>query len=242
MYIYIIFIIIYYSCFLFYCLLIVFAQFPSKGPAISFSEAQYIMARQIFHNFKSVFCVASVSQYLWSARKCYSHLICRSEEISSQGISSLSAKRRGADCVQVFQCHVVSCRCRCRCRCRGRVVIPPFSSSKGSGIWFGGLQEVPEAKFRSGSLQKPPGSYIRHQKSSFLKNFKSPKSQKSKIFKIGPRINNSARNLFRMIPHASITHFQQFSAKFCARIRQNSPTIHEDPFISMPWWVGYGIE
>lgn len=56
----------------------------------------------------------------------------------------------------------------------------------------------------------------------------------SKIFKIGPRINNSARNLFRMIPHASITHFQQFSAKFCARIRQNSPTIHEDPFISMP--------
>ena len=28
------------------------------------------------------------------------------------------------------------------------------------------------------------------------------KSKKSKIFKIGPRINNSARNLFRMIPQA----------------------------------------
>ena len=54
---------------------------------------------------------------------------------------------------------------------------------------FGVFRKSPEAKFRSGSLEKPPGSHIGHQKSFFQKNLKSKKSaksKKSKIFKIGP--------------------------------------------------------
>ena len=95
---------------------------------------------------------------------------------------------------------------------------------------FGVFRKSPEAKFRSGSLEKPTGSHIGHPKSILsnkkTKFKKSQKSQKSKIFKIGPRIHNSARNLFRMIPQAYITHFQPVSAKSRAKIRQESPIIY----------------
>ena len=82
----------------------------------------------------------------------------RSEGMSSRGISSLSAKRRGADWVQVFQCRVVSCRRRRR--------HPTLFFIKGvCNNDFGVFRKSPEAKFRSGSLEKPPGSHIGHQKS-----------------------------------------------------------------------------
>ena len=80
----------------------------------------------------------------------------RSEGMSSRGISSLSAKRRGADWVQVFQC------------CRRRHPTLFFIKRV--------FRKSPEAKFRSGSLEKPPGSHIDHPKSIFPKKTKNPKN------------------------------------------------------------------
>ena len=92
----------------------------------------------------------------------------RSEGMSSRGISSLSAKRRGADWVQVFQC------------CRRRRHPTLFSIKRICNNDFGVFRKSPEAKFRSGSLEKPPGSHIGHQKSIFQKKTENPKNPKKK--------------------------------------------------------------
>ena len=90
--------------------------------------------------------------------------------MSSRGISSLSAKRRGADWVQVFHC----------CRRRHPTL---FFIKRVCNNDFGVFRKSPEAKFRSGSLEKPPGSHIGHQKSIFSKKPKIPKTQKIKKIK-----------------------------------------------------------
>ena len=92
----------------------------------------------------------------------------RSEGMSSRGISSLSAKRRGADWVQVFHC----------CRRRHPTL---FFIKRVCNNDFGVFRKSPEAKFRSGSLEKPPGSHIGHQKSIFSKKQKSPKSNYTSV-------------------------------------------------------------
>ena len=125
----------------------------------------------------------------------------RSEGMSSRGISSLSAKRRGADWVQVFQCRVVSCRVVSSSSSH------PFLHKKGSVLMILGSSGSPRKQNFVPDLFKSLPEAILATKNQFfskkkLKTKKTKKSKKSKIFKIGPRINNSARNLFRMTPHA----------------------------------------
>ena len=145
----------------------------------------------------------------------------------SRGISSLSAKRRGADQVQVFQCSVVS-----------------LSSSRRhptvffiKAIWnndFGLFRKSPEAKFRSGSLEKPPGSHIGHQKSIFFKKTKIQKIPRIKKIKnlqnrpenqqLGPKlIQDDSPSLNNPLP----TIFGQIPSK-------NPPKKPENPVTSMP--------
>ena len=148
--------------------------------------------------------------------------------MSSRGISSLSAKRRGADWVQVFQC----------CRRRHPTL---FFIKRVCNNDFGVFRKSPEAKFRSGSLEKPPRSHIGHQKSIFQKNLKSQKSKKIKKSKnlqnrpenqqLGPKlIQDDSPSLNNPFP----TIFGQIPGK-------NPPKIPENPLTSMPWWAGYGM-
>ena len=148
----------------------------------------------------------------------------RSEGMSSRGISSLSAKRRGADWVQVFQCcRVVSCHRR-----RHPTL---FFIKRVCNNDFGVFRKSPEAKFRSGSLEKPPGSHIGHQKSIFSKKPKIPKIPKIKNLQnrpknqqLGPKlIQDDSPSLNNPFP----TIFGQIPGK-------NPPKIPENPITFMP--------
>ena len=99
---------------------------------------------------------------------------------------------------------------------------------------FGVFRKSPEAKFRSGSLEKPPGSHIGHQKSIFSKKPKIPKIQKIKKIKnlqnrpenqqLGPKlIQDDSPSLNNPFP----TIFGQIPGK-------NPPKIPENPLTSMP--------
>ena len=147
------------------------------------------------------------------------HVCDRSEGMSSRGISSLSAKRRGADWVQVFHC------------CRRRRHPTLFFIKRVCNNDFGVFRKSPEAKFHSGSLQKPPGSPLGHQKSIFSKKTKIQKIPKIKNLQnwaenqqLRPKLTqDDSPSLSNPFP----TIFGQIPAK-------NPPKIPENPLTSIP--------
>ena len=147
--------------------------------------------------------------------------ICRSEGMSSRGISSLSAKRRGADWVQVFHC----------CRRRHPTL---FFIKRVCNNDFGVFRKSPEAKFRSGSLEKPPGSHIGHQKSIFQKKLKSPKSKKNKKIKNLQNRPESQQLGPKLIQDDSPSLNIPFPTIFGKIPCKNPPKIPENPLTSMP--------
>ena len=103
--------------------------------------------------------------------------------------------------------------------CRVVVVNPTlFCIKRVCNNDFGVFRKSPETKFRSGSLEKPPGSHIGHQKSISSKKPKIPKIPKIKKIKnlqnrpenqqLGPKLiqddspslNNPFLTIFGKIP------------------------------------------
>ena len=122
------------------------------------------------------------------------------------------------------------------CRCRVVVVLccrhpTLFFIKRVCNNDFGVFRKSPEAKFRSGSLEKLPGSNIGHPTTIFAKKPKIPKIPKIKNLQnrpenqqLGPKlIQDDSPSLNNKFP----TIFDQFPNK-------NPPKIFENPFTSMP--------
>ena len=131
--------------------------------------------------------------------------------MSSRGISSLSAKRRGADWVQVFQC------------CRVVVVIAPFSSSKRSVIMILGSSGSPRKRnFVPDLLKSLPEAISATKNPFFQKKTKIPKiknlQNRPENQQLGPKLiqddspslNNPFPTNFRPISEQDTAKNSQF--------------------------------